>query len=311
MIEGFIAALESFPRGLAFVVLGLVVLVIAKLVRDLITRYRVNEEITEKRNLAVALRLSGYFLGVILIFLGALYQPLTLVYQPLTLVGPEGLGFDLGFDRDFAIDLLRVFLYSLAGIVALNLVMLLMDRLVLYQFNVEKEIIEDQNVGTGAAEFGMYVAVGLLVAGSVAGESAADELTGALIALAFFGMGLVLLIVFALFYEWTTSFDIHSEIEGDNIAVGVALGGNLVAIGLVTLKAVFGEFVGWGESIAAFLVFGVLGFVLLYVMRLLIDLVILPTVKVADALSSGRNVGVAFVESAVVISAALVLFVAI
>ena len=300
MIEGFIAALESFPRGLAFVVLGLVVLVIAKLVRDLITRYRVNEEITGKRNLAVALQLTGYFLGVILIFLGALYQP-------LTLVGPEG----MGFDRDFAIDLLRVFLYSLAGIVALNLVMFLMDRLVLYQFNVEKEIIEDQNVGTGAAEFGMYVAVGLLVAGSVAGESAADELTAALIALAFFGMGLVLLIVFALFYEWTTSFDIHSEIEGDNVAVGVALGGNLIAIGLVTLKAVFGEFVGWGESIAAFLVFGVLGFILLYIMRLLIDLVILPTIKVGDALSSGRNVGVAFVESAVVISAAMVLFVAI
>ena len=300
MIEGFIAALESFPRGLAFVVLGLVVLVIAKLVRDLITRYRVNEEITGKRNMAVALQLTGYFLGVILIFLGALYQP-------LTLVGPEG----MGFDRGFAIDLLRVFLYSLAGIVALNLVMFLMDRLVLYQFNVEKEIIEDQNVGTGAAEFGMYVAVGLLVAGSVAGESAADELTAALIALAFFGMGLVLLIVFALFYEWTTSFDIHSEIEGDNVAVGVALGGNLIAIGLVTLKAVFGEFVGWGESIAAFLVFGVLGFILLYVMRLLIDLVILPTIKVGDALSSGRNVGVAFVESAVVISAAMVLFVAI
>ena len=300
MIEGFVGALESFPRGLAFVVLGLVVLVIAKLVRDVVTRYRVNQEIAEKGNIAVALQLTGYFLGVILIFLGALYQP-------LTLVGPGGLGFDL----NFAIDLLRVFLYSLAGIVALNLVMFLMDRLVLYQFNVEKEIIEDQNVGTGAAEFGMYVAVGLLVAGSVAGESAADELTSALIALAFFGMGLVLLIVFALFYEWTTSFDIHSEIEGDNVAVGVAMGGNLIAIGLVTLKAVFGEFVGWGESIAAFLVFGVLGFVLLYVMRLLIDLVIMPTVKVADALSSGRNVGVAFVESTVVISAAMVLFVAI
>jgi hypothetical protein len=79
----------------------------------------------------------------------------------------------------------------------------------------------------------------------------------------------------------------------------------------VTLKAVFGEFTGWGESIVAFLIYGVIGFVLLYVMRLLIDLLILPTVKVSDALAVDRNLGVAFIESAVVISSAMVLFVAI
>ena len=101
------------------------------------------------------------------------------------------------------------------------------------------------------------------------------------------------------------------EIERDNPAVGVAFGGNLIAIGLVALKAVFGDFAGWGESIAAFLVFGVLGFALLYVMRVLIDLVLLPTVKVSRAISEGHNVGVALVEGAVVISAAMILFVAI
>ena len=124
-------------------------------------------------------------------------------------------------------------------------------------------------------------------------------------------MGLVLLIAFALFYELTTHFDIHDEIEGGNTAVGIAFGGNLIAIGLVSMKAVFGDFVGWGESIAAFLIFGVIGFVLLYVMRMLIDLILLHTVKVSDALSTDRNVGVAFVESAVVISASMVLFLAI
>ena len=172
-------------------------------------------------------------------------------------------------------------------------------------------MVEDRNAGAGAAEFGMYVATGLLIAGAVAGDTGNSEGEAALVALAFFGMGLALLVAFALFYEFTTSFNIHDEIERDNVAVGVALGGNLVAIGLVTLKAVFGDFVGWGESIAAFLVFGVLGFVLLYVVRMLIDLVLLPTVKISQALAEGRNTGVAMVESAAVISAALVLFMAI
>ena len=52
--------------------------------------------------------------------------------------------------------------------------------------------MEDRNVGAGAAEFGMYVATGLLIAGAVAGETYRSEGESALIALAFFGMGLAL-----------------------------------------------------------------------------------------------------------------------
>ena len=308
MIESFIDTLQAFPRGLVFVAEGLIVLALAKLVRDAVTRhYRVDEEVVTKANLAVALRLSGYFIAIILVLLGVLYQPLTLS------VAADG----FGFNRELGEEALRVFLYSLGGVVALNLVRVLFDRLILYKFRLEKEVVEDRNVGAGAAEFGMYVATGLLIAGAVAGDTGGPgsqiqgEGEAALVALAFFGMGLALLVVFALFYEFTTPFNVHDEIERDNPAVGIALGGNLIAIGLVTLKAVFGDFAGWGESIAAFLTFGVLGFALLYVMRVLIDLVLLPTVRVSQVIGSGHNIGVAFVESAVVISSAMILFMAI
>ena len=309
MIDAFIDTLQSFPRGLVFVAEGLIVLALAKLARDAVTRnYRVNEEVATKANLAVALRLSGYLMAVILVFLGVLYQPLT---GGLATFEAANAADGFGFNREFGEEVLRVFLYSLGGIVALNLVRVLFDRLILYKFQLEKEVVEDQNVGAGAAEFGMYVATGLLIAGAVAGDTGGGEVEAALVALAFFGMGLTLLTAFALFYEFTTPFSIHDEIERDNPAVGIAFGGNLIAIGLVTLKAVFGGFAGWGESIAAFLIFGVLGFALLYVIRLLIDLLLLPTVKVSQALSVDRNVGVAFVESAVVISSAMILFMAI
>ena len=295
MIDAFIDTLEVIPRGLVFVGLGMVVLMIAKLARDIITPYKIDEEIIGKNNLAVAIRLSGYFMGVILVFLGALYQP-------VTSIAVDG----LGFDQEFAEDVLRVFLYSIAGIAALNLVRIFMNRLILFRFDIEKEVVEGQNVGSGTAEFGMYIATGLLIAGSVAGEGGGPDT-----AAAFFGMGLVLLIGFALFYQLTTSFDMHSEIEGKNTAVGVALGGNLIAIGLVTFKAVFGNFDGWNEGVAAFITFGVIGFALLYVMRLLLDKMLLPTVSVSKAIAVDRNLGVAFIESAVVISSALILFIAV
>lgn len=316
MIESFIDTLQAFPRGLMFVAEGLIVLVLAKLVRDAVTRhYRVDEEVVTKANLAVALRLSGYFIAVILVFLGALYHPFGgggwASYAELEASGGFGFTWELGEGA------LRVFLYSLGGVAALNLVRVLFDRLILYRFRLEKEVLEDRNVGAGAAEFGMYVATGLLIAGAVAGDTGGpgSHIQGdgeaALVTLAFFGMGLALLVIFSLFYEFTTPFNIHDEIERDNPAVGIALGGNLIAIGLVTLKAVFGNFTGWGESIASFLTFGVLGFALLYVMRLLIDLALLPTVRVSQVIGSGHNIGVAFVESAVVISSAMILFIAI
>ena len=295
MIDAFIDTLETFPRGLVYVGLGLIILVIAKVARDIITPYRLDDEVIKRKNLAVAVRLSGYFLGVIFVFLGALYRP-------LTLIAVDG----LGFDREYGEDVLRVFLYSLAGIGALNLVRILMNRVILFRFDIEKEVVEGQNVGSGAAEFGLYVATGLLIGGAVSGAEGGPDT-----AAAFFGMGLVLLVLFALFYQLTTSFDLHSEIESNNTAVGIAFGGNLIGIGIVTFKAVFGDFDGWDSGIASFLTFGVIGFALLYVMRLLIDKLLLPTVQTSDAMAIERNVGVAYIESAVVISSALILFFAI
>ena len=295
MIEAFVNALEFFPRGLVYVALGLILLALAKLINDVVTHYRIDEEVVKKGNLAIALSLSGYFLGVILVFVGA-------VYQPFSIIVSDG----LGFNREFGFDVLRVFVYSLAGIVLLNLIRLLTEYLVLYKISVRNELVENQNVGAGAVEFGMSIAIGLLIAGAISGSSGGPDT-----ALAFFGMGLVILLLFTLFYELTTPFSIHDEIEKNNQAVGIALAGNLIAIGLVLFKAVFGDFLGWGEGIAQLLTFAVIGFVLLYVLRLIIDLVLLPTIKVADELVTRQNMGVAFIESTVVISAALVLLFAI
>ena len=268
MLEALNDSLIFFPRGLIYVALGVVVLVLAKFARDLTTRHKLDEEVVQKKNLSEALRIGGYFFGVVLVFVGAVYQP--------TYLAQVDIG--LGFNADFGFDVLRVFLYSLAGIVALNLVRIVMDRLVLYKFDVEKEVIQDQNVGTGAAEFGINVATGLVLAGVLSGSGGQSEISEALISLAFFVLGQIVLVLFALSYELTTSFDIHEEIEKDNAAVGVAFGGNLIAIGLVMLKALSGDFQGWLQGITEFVIFAIAGFVLLYVLRLLVDLLVLPRV---------------------------------
>ena len=295
MVDAFMDNLELFPRGLVYVGIGLVVLGIGKLVQDLLTPYKINNQLRTKDNVALALSITGYYLGIVIVFLGA-------VYQPFTLIVDEG----LGFTTDYWQDVLEVFLYSLAGIAVLNVARIAVDKLVLYQFSTEKEIIEDQNAGTGAVEAGVYVAVSLVIAGSVSGEGGGPETS-----LAFAALGLLTLVLYTLFYQLTTSFNIHDEIERENVAVGVALAGNLLAIGVVVLKAVFGDFVNWEEALAGFFTFAVFGFVLLLVIRLVIDLLMFPRVKIANELTIDRNLGVAFIEGALVVSASLILFFAI
>ena len=293
MVDAFIDTLELFPRGLVYVGIGIVVLVIGKLIQDLLTPYKINNQLRTKDNVALGLSITGYYLGIVIVFLGAVFQDLSPI---------DG----LGFTTDYWKDVLEVFLTSVAGIAALNLARIAVDRLVLHRFSTERKIIDDQNAGTGAVEAGVYVAAALVIAGSVSGEGGGPETS-----LAFAALGLLVLVLYTLFYEFTTSFNIHDQIDGNNTAVGVALAGNLVAIGIVVLKAVFGDFVTWEDALAGFITFAVFGFGLLLAMRLVVDLIMFPRVKVADELAIDRNLGLALIESAVVVSASLILFFAV
>jgi len=293
MGDAFVDALELFPRGLVYVGMGLVILVLAKLAQDLVTPYKIGEQLSHKDNAALAVSITGYYLGIVIVFLGALYEP----------IGSAAVVDGLGFTREYWEDVLSVAIYSLAGIVVLNVARILVDRFVLYKFSTEKEIITDQNAGTGAVEFGVFVAVSLVIAGSISGTDGGPDT-----ALAFGALGLLVVVLYTFFYDLTTPYDLHEQIENDNVAVGVALGGNLIAIGIVAFKAVFGEFVSWEAGLAEFVTFAAIGFALLYVVRRIVDLVLFPGVKVSDELAVDRNLGVAFIMAGSVISVSLILF---
>jgi uncharacterized membrane protein YjfL (UPF0719 family) len=284
--------------------MGVVVMFLAKLVQDYMTPYKIGEQLTHKDNVALAVSITGYYLGIIIVFLGSLYQPLAGI-RPVADSADVG-AWNLGFTADYWQDVLGVFVYALVGIVVLNIARIVVDKLVLYKFSTEKEIITDQNVGTGVVEAGVYIAVGLVIAGSISGQGGGPETT-----VAFLGLGLLVLVLYTLFYELTTSFDLHEEIERDNTAVGVALAGNMIAVGIVSLKAVFGDFVGWSEALAGFITFAVIGFVLLYVVRMIVDFVLFPRVSVAHELAVDRNLGVAFIMAGSVISVSTILFFAV
>ena len=268
--------------GFLYLAVVLVLLVIGKWVYDgLHRRFVLRTELVEKDNLAVALAVAGYYLGLVIVLGGVVSGPAS--FNVLD-------------------DVIGLVIFGLLGIVLLNLSAWINDKVVFSKFDNEKEIVEDRNAGMGAVEGGNYVAVGLITAGAMSGE------VGVLPGLVFWVLGLVALIVAGLLYDKITSYDLHEQIEKDNVAVGVAFAGVLVGFGNIIRLAGDGDFVSWNESLTEFGYYTVVGLILLPFVRIFADKVLLPGASLSDELVQDRpNLGAGFIEAVSYLAASMLI----
>ena len=273
---------DQMLRGFTYLAVVLVLLVIGKLVYDgLHRRFVLRTELVEKDNLAVALAVAGYYLGLVIVLGGVVSGPAS---------------FNM-FD-----DVIGLVIFGVLGIVLLNLSAWINDKVVFSKFDNEKEIVEDRNAGMGAVEGGNYVAVGLITAGAMSGEG------GLLPGLVFWVLGLVALIVAGLLYDKITSYDLHEQIEKDNVAVGVAFAGVLVGFGNIIRLAGDGDFVSWNESLTEFWYYTLVGLILLPLIRIFADKVLLPGASLSDELVQDRpNLGAGFIEAVSYLAASMLI----
>ena len=107
------------------------------------------------------------------------------------------------------------------------------------------------------------------------------------------------LILMGLIYIKLTKFDVKGEIEKDNVAVGVAFAGILIATGNIVRLAITGTFEGWAKDVTEFAVYFVMGVVLLPLIRLATDTLLVPGVKLNDEMVGQEkpNVGAGAIEA--------------
>ena len=189
-------------------------------------------------------------------------------------------------------------IYGGISIILLNLSVIICDKVIFHKFSVYKEIIEDRNEGTAVVEGAIAMASGLIIFGAVSGESNGVA-HGILTAVVFWGVGQIALILTAILYNFTLSYNVSDEIEKDNVAVGVSFAGILIAVGNLIRFAVSGDFHSWSESFTNIGIDLLLGLLLLPVVRFLADRVLLPGRKITDELVNQEkpNVGVALIEA--------------
>jgi uncharacterized membrane protein YjfL (UPF0719 family) len=246
---------------------------IGKLVYDLTTpSYSMKEELVEKDNTALAVAVVGYYFGLVLAIGGVI-------------VGPSA-----GLEA----DLMDILLYGPLAIVLMNMSRVINDKLILHGFSIRDEIIRDQNVGTGVVVCASYIATGLVIYGAVSGV-----LGGLVTSIVFWILGQLALVLAGRVYNWITPYDIHEQIEKDNVAAGVAFAGALVGIGNIVRHAVEGDFISWAMELQTFGIYVLIGLILLPLIRMATDKILLPGRKLSDEISNQEkpNLGAGFIEA--------------
>jgi uncharacterized membrane protein YjfL (UPF0719 family) len=261
-----------------------IVFLIGKLLHDLLRReYKVNFELTERDNPALALSMVGYYLGLVLAVGGAL------VGESLSLVD----------------SLLDLAIYGLLAVVLLNISWWVIDLLILRKFSVADELIRDMNQGTGAVVAGSYIASGFILFGAMQGQGG-----GVITSIVYWALGQVMLVLATFLYNFITPYDIHAEIEKDNVAAGVSFGGALAGIGILIGLAGQDDFYSWQTSLTDYVSVAAVGLVMLPVLRFLTDKILLPGARLTDEIANQEkpNIGAAYVEAFAYISGAFVFY---
>jgi uncharacterized membrane protein YjfL (UPF0719 family) len=268
------------PEAIIYLLVLFVIFYLGKKVYDILTPYDLNKQLTELDNKAVAVSFAGYMFGIGIILWGVLLEDTT---------------------KNFYLDLLDIAVWGVIGIVLLQLARVSNDKLILSRFNNVKELIEDRNVGTGAVEAGTYIGSALLVMAAISGEDT-GFLQGLLSTIIFFISGQAAFIIFGKVYQKITRFDLHDEIEKDNVSSGLAFGMTLVAIGIL-----LSGFILKSDSLVGFAVWFVISSFLLVINRYVVDKVILPGQLLDEEISRDRNWGAALVEGSMAIVIALLI----
>jgi uncharacterized membrane protein YjfL (UPF0719 family) len=235
-------------------------------------RVRVDLELTAKDNVAFAVPLGAYYLGILIVLGG-----------PLSGESSGSLVRDAGL----------LIAWGLLAVVLLNLAALAADRFLFPRIDLHAEIVQGQNLAAGILVAGFHLSSALLVLGALSGEG------GLLPAAVFWLFAQCLLILAAAAFLHLVGWDVTAEIQKGNRALALSVAGVLVAMGNILRMAISGSFEGWGNGFAAATGYALAGLAILFVARWLTDWLLLPGVTIRHEVLEQEvpNVGVGYLEA--------------
>lgn len=273
--------------SLVYIILSCSVLVFAKWLYVKTLKYSMYEEI-QAGNVTAVIPYCGFFLGNVAILVGAFLgdSPMLMRYE-----------------------LIYYLIYALLGVSLMLFSGFIVEKTILHKFNNVDEIVRDRNIGTAAVYFGMYVASGLIISACVTGETLATygRWYGLASSVTYYILGMVFLILFSKLYDKLTPYSLLDEIEKDNAAVGIAFGGNIIAIGLILMRATIGDIGTWQHGLMLYFVDLTVIVLLLPSVAFILDRMIVKSIKLKKEIKN-NNVAAGLAEAFVMIGFATLIF---
>jgi len=282
LFDGLFAAVPNFVIAILCWVAGWYLF-------DKTVNFNLKDQLTQKDNPAVGSMISGYQLGLALALTGTLF----------------GTGLNL-----FA-DLWYILSGGILSIILMRLSIFVNNWFILYRFHIDKEIIEDQNSGTGQVVAGSSIATGLILLGAQTGLSD-SWILGIRDIIIYWFAGQVILVIGGLIFQLITNYDVHGVIEhDDNEAAGWSFGGWLIALGIIVCTALKGASGNVILEIKVLIIVSLVGLLLFSGTRIVVDKLLLPGSSLSDEVAGQKNLAAgkvacfSFITIALILSAAV------
>ena len=278
--------LEHLPwQGFFYMFVILAILIIAKLINNSLNfSYRISKQLLKIDNKALALSFAGYLTGVFIIILSLSSQMSNDWYLSLDSILK---------------NILSLMVWTLLGIILLNISKLINDKILFSQFSNTKEIIHDQNMGMGIIQASTYISSAIIIEAILFGETSQTWWVEVSDILLFFLFVHLILWGFTYIYQLITPYDIHHKLEKDNVAVGVSLSGYFISLALIVNHYLYQTY-----NLLVLLCWVINGIVLMFIFRILIDKAFFIGSDLNKEIAEDNNWGVACIEAALMIALA-------
>ena len=211
---------------IGFVVLAVIVLlIVARVIYRVILGESMTDALIQRDNVAAALALGGFLLGVVQVTIPILSAP----------------------SRSFWQDALATAAYGIGGIVAMSLTALAFEQ---YSKATGTDLhaqIRAGNVAAGLIAAAVYFAASEIVSGALTGDGGSLAPT-----VVFWLAGTVALIALTHVFRMLTSYNDAHHLNEGNLAAACAYAGLVVGVGMMVGHAVEGTFTDYVSSFRSF-----------------------------------------------------------
>lgn len=166
-------------------------------------------------------------------------------------------------------------------------------------------LLLEGNVAIGIVEAAFYVGLGFILKGSLTGTADSNWLSFAS-SVVFYLLGLAFVIGVFWLHELVTPYHLRDHLKQGNVTAALEVGGLLIASSVVVSVGVAGDFTGWRIGFAAFFATAIVSVALLYVLRWMIDKVILRSRTIKQIQENNETVAAGLLGGLIALTGFLV-----